>query len=173
MNTFVLVQIIGIITLIISVILLQQQKKENLLILQAISFFTLAIQYFLTNKITGVAISIIIIIRNVVFLYHEKKNLKPSATVLGIFQVITLSSIYFTWQNVFSILSPVATMVISWGVWQNNMTYARRSLLLGKIGMFIYNLTAGMYTATLTNGMEITSVIIAMWRYDRKNKTIN
>jgi len=68
-NTSVLVQILGTITLIISIIALQQRKKENFLSLYIISNSVFALQYFLTNKITGAIIVIIVIIRGFVFLY--------------------------------------------------------------------------------------------------------
>ncbi|MCL2383886.1 MAG: YgjV family protein [Oscillospiraceae bacterium] len=165
---FIIVQALGIISLILGVIMVQQKKKENLLILMALMFVVLGIQYILTNKITGLVIAIIIIVRNMIYLYYAKKDLKPSLTVLLIFQVILFASIFLTWQNAFSLLPATGTMAITWGTWQNNMKRNRGSILYGKICFAIYALIAGMYTATLGHSLEVISVLIAMWKYDRK-----
>jgi len=162
------VQLLGVISLVIGVVMVQQKKKENLLILMAVMFSVLAVQYVLTDRMTGLIVAMIIIIRNLVYLGYTKKGLDPSVTVLIIFQMLLIGVAFFTWQNVFSLLPPMATMAITWGTWQDKMKYNRLSLLFGKACFAVYALAAGMYTAMLGHGLEVFSVVFAIWRYDIK-----
>ena len=171
MDSFIFVQILGIITLIIFVISLQQPKKENYLLLQTFGTVLFIMQYLMTNKITGAITFSIVLIRGLVFYYYKKKDLKPSLKILIIFQVILLISTYLTWQNILSIIPFIATSVKTWGTWQNDMKWIRRTSLISQSAMIVYNLSAYMYTGALTEVCNLTSTIIAIWRYDfRKNK---
>lgn len=172
MDNLIFVQILGIITLIIFVVSLQQRKKENYLLLQTIGTVLFIIQYILTDKITGAVIFTVVAVRGVVFYYYKKKNLKPSIIILIIFQTALLISTYFTWENILSIIPLIATSAKTWGTWQDDMKWTRRTSLLGQICMIIYNLSAAMYTGALTEICNSISSIVAIWRYDfRKNKT--
>lgn len=171
MNTFVLVQILGAITLILSAISLQQRKKENLLLIFSCAAALFVIQYFLTNKITGAVLFIIVFIRGLVFFYFKKKNLKPSIAVFVIFQVVTAISTYLTWQNIYSIIPFLATVSATYGMWQDNMKHTRKAMLFTKSSLIFYNFIAGMYTGMITNVVDSVSLMIAMHRFDRKNPT--
>ena len=171
LDSFVFVQILGIITLVIFVISLQQKKKENFLLIQTGGTVLFIIQYILTGKYTGAILFTIVLIRGLVFYYYKKKELKPSITVLVIFQVVLVISTYFSWQNILSIIPFIATTAKTWGTWQDDMKWTRRTSLISQSSMIIYNLTASMYTGALTELCNLTSTIIAMWRYDfRKGK---
>ena len=166
MDSFLLVQILGIITLIIFVVSLQQRKKENFLLLQTSGTLIFIIQYIMTDKITGAIIFSVVAIRGLVFYYYKKKNLKPSVIILVIFQIALLISTYFSWQNILSVIPLIATSAKTWGTWQNDMKWTRRTSLLGQACMIIYNLSALMYTGALTEVCNFTSTLIAIWRYD-------
>ena len=171
MDNFIFVQILGIITLILFVVSLQQRKKENFLLLQMIGTLLFIVQYILTNKITGAIIFTIVVIRGLVFYCYKKKDLKPSLIVLIIFQIVLLFSTYFSWQNMLSIIPYTATAVKTWGTWQDDMKWTRRASLFCQGSMIAYNLTASMYTGALTEVCALASTIIAIWRYDfRKDK---
>ena len=173
MNSFIFVQILGIITLILFVISMQQRKKESFLLLQAAGTVLFIIQYIMTGRITGAAIFIIAAIRGLVFFYCKKKALKPSLIVLIIFQAAVLIAAYLTWQNILSILPLISSSVRTWGTWQDDMKWVRRTGALAQSLMIVYNITAAMYTGALTEVCNWTSSLIAMWRYDfRKEKKV-
>jgi membrane-bound ClpP family serine protease len=172
LDNFIFVQILGIITLILFVISLQQRKKETFLLLQIFGTLLFIVQYILTGKITGAIIFTIVAVRGLVFYYYKKKDLKPSAAVLAVFQIVLLISTYFSWQNMLSIIPYIATAVKTWGTWQDDMKWTRRASLFCQSFMIVYNLSASMYTGALTEVCALTSTIIAMWRYDfRRDKS--
>ena len=171
MEYFILVQVLGIITLIIFVISLQQRKKETFLLLQTGGTLLFILQYILTGRMTGAVVFGIIAIRGFVYYFYKKKNIQPSKIVLIAFLAILSIATFFTWQNIFSIIPFIATVAKTWGTWQDDMKWVRRTSVLGQSSMIIYNLTASMYTGALTEICNLTSTIIAIWRYDyRKNK---
>ena len=171
MNTLIVVQILGIVTLILFVISLQQRKKETYLIFQTVGALLFVVQYMLTDSKTGAILFTIIVIRGLVFYFYKKRDMKPSKIVLAVFMISIVASTYFTWQNFYSIVPFIATVAKTWGTWQDDMKWLRRTSLLGQSCMLIYNLSAMMYTGALTEGCNLASTLIAMWRYDfRKEK---
>ena len=171
MDILVIVQILGVITLILFVVSLQQRKKETYLLLQTAGAVLYIVQYLLTNSITGAILFSIIVIRGFVFYFYKKKDKKPSKVVLAIFMVAIVVSTYLTWQNIYSIVPFIATAAKTWGTWQDDMKWLRRTSLLGQSCMLVYNLSAAMYTGALTEACNLVSTLVAMWRYDlRKGK---
>lgn len=172
MDNFIFVQILGIMTLIVFVISMQQRKKETFLLLQTAGTVLFIIQYILTDRITGAIIFTIVVIRGVVFYYYKKKDLKPSVAVLLIFQTVLVISTYFSWQNIFSVIPFTATVVKTWGVWQDDMKWTRRATLCCQSLLIAYNLYASMYTGALTQICSSASTLVAMRRYDFRKKPV-
>ena len=170
MNTFILVQILGAITLIIAILAMQQKTKEKLLLFQITSFSLFLAQYAMTGRITAAVIFLVTIIRGGIFYYYAKKNLKPSIAILIVFESIIIVSTYLTWQNFMSAVPLIATTTNTWGILQDNMRWTRRTSLLAQTCWLAYNITATMYTGALAMGFQMASTIIAMWRYDFRKK---
>jgi len=166
LNNFILIQALGILTLILFVASLQQRKKETFLLLQITGTVLFIAQYLMTNRITAALLFTVVLIRGVVFYVYKKKNLQPSRIVLVAFLGIIAISTYFSWQNVLSIMPLIATSAKTWGTWQDNMKWLRKTSLLSQSCMIVYNLSAGMYTGALTEVCNLTSTVIAMRRYD-------
>jgi len=170
LNSFIFVQVLGILTLVLFVASLQQRQKERFLLLQIIGTMLFIVQYAVTGRITGAVIFIIVVIRGIVFYCYKKKDLKPSLAVLIIFQVALVVTTYFVWQNILSIVPYIATAIKTWGVWQDDMKWTRRASMFCQCFMIIYNLSASMYTGALTELCALASTLIAMWRYDFRKK---
>ena len=172
MDDFILVQIFGVMTLIFYVASLQQSKKEAFLLLQMGGALFFVAQYALTNRITGVVTFSIIVVRSIVFYLYKRKGIKPSLKVLILFLSIIVVATYFSWQNALSVLPFVSTLGKSWGTWQDEMKWMRRTSLFAQSCMIVYNVTAAMYTGTFTEVCNLTSTTIAIWRYDIRKKKV-
>jgi len=95
-GSFAFVQILGIMTLALFVISIQQRKKENFLLLQVAGASLFILRYVLTDSYTGAILFMVALIRGLVFYYYKKKGLKPSLTILLTFlAVLGVSTIYF------------------------------------------------------------------------------
>ena len=166
MNSFVLVQALGLLTLIFFIVSLQQRNKETFTLLQTGGTLLFILQYVLTGRLTGAVIFGIIIIRGLVFYYYKKKNIKPSKVVLVVFLLVFTGATYFTWQSILSIIPFIAAVAKTWGTWQDDMKWIRRTSVIAQSVMILYNITASMYTGALTEIFNLSSTIIAIWRYD-------
>lgn len=122
---FILAQILGIVVLLITIISIQFKTKERILICQIIANSLLAVQYFLLNALTGGVVASINVIRCLIFYYYKKKNKKPSIILLSLFIIVAVVSGILTWQNGFSIIPIIATIVFTYGLWQDNVKVTR------------------------------------------------
>ena len=163
---FVIVQILGIISLVLFVVSLQQRRKENLLLWQIAGTLLFVAQYVLSDRLTGALTFSVVAVRGLVFYIYRKKDLKPSVAVLVVFLAALLGSTIISWQNMLSVIPFLATAAKTWGTWQDDMKWTRRVSLLSQTIMIAYDLAAGMYTAALTEACNSVSTIVAMRRFD-------
>jgi membrane-bound ClpP family serine protease len=126
MDRFVVTQILGIISLVLFVISLQQRKKENFLLLQTAGTLLYIAQFILTGRLTGVLTFSVVAVRGLVFFVYRKKGLKPSVAVLVVFLLALLVSTVYSWQNPLSLIPFVATAAKTWATWQDDMKRTRR-----------------------------------------------
>lgn len=167
---FVLAQVIGVIVLIITVISIQFKTKEKILICQIIANVLVALQYFLLNALTGAVVAVINVVRCIIFYYYKKKNKKPSIIFLTIFIIVAIVSGILTWQNGFSIIPIIATIVFTYGLWQDNVKVTRICTAITAGNWTIYNVIVKAYAGALQSVAECSSAIIAMWRNKEKVK---
>ncbi len=165
---FVLAQIIGFIVLGITVISIQFKTKEKILMCQIIANVLVALQYFFLNAITGGVVAVINVIRCIIFYYYKKNDKKPSIIFLTIFILVAIGSGILTWQNVFSIIPIIATIIFTYGLWQDNVKVTRICTALTAANWSIYNVIVRAYAGALQSIAECTSAIIAMWRNREK-----
>ena len=152
---FISAQIIGVIVLIITVTSIQFKTKEKILICQIIA---------------NAVVAVINVIRCIIFYYYKKKNKKPSIIFLTIFIVVAIASGILTWQNGFSIIPIIATIVFTYGLWQDNVKITRICTAITAGNWTIYNVIVKAYAGALQSVAECSSAIIAMWRNKEKTK---
>ena len=172
MERFWVVQVLGIISLVLFVISLQQRKKENLLLWQMAGTLLFIAQFVLTDRLTGALTFSVVAVRGLVFYVYKKKNKKPSVAVLVVFLSALLGSTIVSWQNMLSVMPLMGTAAKTWGTWQDDMKWTRRVSLLSQTIMIAYDLAAGMYTGALTEACNSVSTVVAMGRFDFRKKEI-
>lgn len=161
---FIVAQIIGGIVLILTVISVQFKTKEKILMCQIIANILIAVQYFLLNALTGGVVSVINVIRCVIFYFYKKKNMKPSIVFLVIFVIVAIISGILTWQNVFSIIPIIAAIIFTYGLWQDNITVTRVCTAITAGNWTIYNIIVKAYAGMVQSISELISSIIAIIR---------
>ncbi len=165
---FILAQIIGGIVLILTVISVQFKTKEKILICQMLSNLLISIQYFLLNALTGGVVSIINLIRCIIFYYYKKKNMKPSIVVLVVFIIVAIVSGILTWQSIFSIIPIIAAIVFTYGLWQDNIKITKICTAITAGNWSIYNMIVKAYAGAIQSIAECISGIIAIIRYKNR-----
>ncbi|MBE5820464.1 MAG: YgjV family protein [Clostridiales bacterium] len=166
---FILAQIFGFIELIITVIYVHFKSKEKIVMWSVILNLIAATQFFLLNAITGGIVSIINAIRCFVFYYYKKKDKKPSTVTLVIFISIAVLSGVITWQNIWSIIPIIATVIYTYGLWQDKVKVIRITAGIVGFGWGIYDIIVMAYVAAIQEFLQLASSVIALYT-NRKKK---
>lgn len=167
---FILAQICGFIILVLTVISVQFKTKEKIVMCFVFANVIAAIQYFLLSAFTGAVISVINAIRCIVFYYYKKKEMKPSLIILLIFEMIAIISGIFTWQNIWSLIPIIVTVVYTYGLWQDNVTVIRITTGIAGFGWAIYNIIVMAYVGAVQEISQLASSVIAIVRNKEKIK---
>ncbi len=100
------------------------KNRKAILMVSFASLVANVIAYVLLNAWSGLAMCIVAMIRNIIFLVDEKQNgkrdeiSKKDIVILIILYIISIGSAIFTYEVFFSLLSVFATMLYTYSVWQ-------------------------------------------------------
>lgn len=162
----IIAQILGCIAIVVTVIALQLNKKNRILILHIISNSLYLIQYYLLKAFTASSTSLIAIFRSIIFFYYDKKKKNKSKLVLFIILTLILLMSIITYHDMFSIVALCASSLYTVGIWQNNLKVFRKIALIVPILWFIYNFHVCAYVSMFASCMEFSSALIAIIRLD-------
>lgn len=123
-TAYVLSQIFTIITYILLAMTYYAKNRKTVLTISFASLITNGLEYVFLNAYSGLAMCIVALIRNIIFLVDEKKNgkrdtnTKKDVVILVILYIISIASAIFTYDGFLSLLSVFATMLYTYSVWQ-------------------------------------------------------
>ena len=169
---FIIAQTFGVIALILTVISIQFKTKEKIVMCSVLANIVVAIQFFLLDAITGGVISIINAIRCIVFYIYKKKDLKPSIITLIIFEIVAIISGCISWQNIWSLIPILVTVLYTYGLWQDNVKVIRITTGIVGGGWAIYDLIVKAYVGALQETSQLISAIIAIYRNKNKEEEV-
>lgn len=122
--TYILSQVFTIINYALLALTYYAKDRKKILIISFLSIVANAVAYILLNAWTGVAMCIVALIRNIIFLVDEKKNGKRETinkndiVILIIVYFAIIISTVFTQEGFLSLLSVFATSIYTFSVWQ-------------------------------------------------------
>lgn len=122
--TYILSQVFTILTYITLAITYYVKNRKTVLVISFLSIVCNGIAYIFLGAWTGLAMCIMALVRNIIFIVDEKKNgksdkiHKKDMVILAVLYLISIVSAVFTYQGLFSLLSVVATMLYTYSVWQ-------------------------------------------------------
>lgn len=165
-TTYLVSQIVTIIMYILLAITYQVKNRKTVLILNFLALIANGIAYILLDAYTGLAMCIIALLRNTIFLIDEKKNgkteknNKKDIAILVILYTLSIISAIFTYDGFLSLLSVFATMLYTYSVWQKKTKIYK---LLGiPIGILwtLYNFSIGsIFGVILEMALLVSSMI--------------
>ncbi len=167
---FVLAQICGVIVLILTVISVQFKTKEKIVMCFVFANLVMAIQFFLLNAMTGAIISIINTIRCIIFYYYKKKDKKPSLMILLFFEIIAVVSGMISWQNMWSVIPIVVTVIYTYGLWQDNVKVIRVTTAIVGLGWAIYDIIVMAFVGAIQEISQFVSAMIALIKNKEETK---
>ena len=144
--TYIMSQVFTIIMYIFSGFSYYAKNRKRVLILNFMSLISVSIAYILLQAWTGLAMNIVAIIRNIIFLIDEKKNgirdknTKTDIAILIILYTIIIISTIFTYNGLLSLASVIATCIYTFSVWQKNVKLYKFLGIFVETFWIIYNI---------------------------------
>lgn len=142
--SYILSQVFAIIYYILFDITYYMKNKKNILLLGVIGIFIHSISYALLGGWSAVAMGIVAVLRNIIFIFEEKKE-KKNKIILYILFLITIISGIFTYDSIFSIFPVIATILYTYSIWQKNI---RKYKLIGIITGILF-VTYNIYVQSI------------------------
>ena len=168
MNTFILAQIVGILTTVSAVISMQFKDMKWVLVSQVVSNLLTALNLALLGGLSGAGICITATVQTVViFMYKLKDKQLPTEFSIVFAAVYTVCSLA-AYNSVFDIIALIAALTYAMSVIQAKSSAYRIYILINSLLWVAYDISIGAYTAIITYVILITSIVIAMIRIDFK-----
>ncbi len=142
---YILSQVFIIINYALLAISYYCKDRKTVLVISFMAVIANGLSYVFLNAYSGLAMCILALIRNIIFLIDEKKNgkrdkiYKKDIIILVILYTIAIISAIFTYEGILSLLSVVGTMLYTYSVWQKKtIIYKFMGIPVG-ISWIIYN----------------------------------
>lgn len=138
MDKYLLSQISVIIaTIFISFTYFSKNRKIFLILFILYSIFY-GIHYLLLNALTGFLMNLVSIIRNIIFFKYEvKKKENSKLFLILLFSIIIIFGVY-SYKDLFSIISILASLLSTYSVWQKNTKVYRILAVVVSVCFIIY-----------------------------------
>lgn len=174
-TTYILSQIFTILTYIFLALTYYSKNRKKLLILSFLSIIANIIAYILLSAWSGVAMCIIALLRNIIFLVDENKNGKRETinqidiVILIILYIISIISAVFTYEGVFSLLSVFAAMLYTFSVWQKKTKLYKLLGIPVETLWLLYNIYVGSIFGIILEAILLICSIIGYLLEIKKN----
>ncbi len=167
----VLIEAIGILGIIASIISFQCKKHSRLLLFRSANESLFALQYGLLGAYTGMAMNVIGVVRNVVFteLVKRKKSTVPARIAFGAVFVVFVA---VTWAGFKSLLSGTAKVISTFAYGSTNFALTRVLIFITSTSWFVYNLLVKSYAGCACELLTIGSIIVSLIRYKSDKKKL-
>lgn len=179
MRAFTLEYVISQIFVIISYVFLissyQLKTRRIIVVYSMASIITYGIAYIFMQEYTGLAMSFVALIRNIIFLIDEKKNGKTEKImvkdifVLLFLTIISIIFAIYTYNGFFSLLCVFATILYTYSVWQKKTSvYKILGLPIGIIWI-AYNVYIMSIVGIILETIIAASAIYGYYK-EKRNK---
>ena len=171
-------QIISLFAMACNILSYQQKKQSRLIFLQLFGGALFSVSFFLLGATIGGILNLIATVRAVLFLFPEKLHTKHPAWLAGF--IATYIAVYVLSFTTFGIEpSPIAFAIevlpiigmtaLSIGFMLGDSRRMRRLGLISSPAWLIYNIYYASSGAIICEVISLASILIGMYRHDRKN----
>lgn len=166
---FTVAQICGFIGMGICFLIYQQKTHKGMVLFKLIGEFFWLIHKICLRAYSGVAISVVAILRSFVF-YNNDKKWAQHKWWLYVFLVISVVSSAVTYQNIYSLFAAATGILAVIAFWHTNPKVTK--LLTYPISAFslVYNVVANSYAGIVSDILTLISLTISMIVTYRENK---
>jgi hypothetical protein len=167
---FITAQVIGFIGTIANIMTIQFKKKKDILFWFVMVNFIFAISFFLLKGYTGSIICLVAGIQPCISYRYEKKGKELPKILIPVFLIISLICGSLAYKTIIDILPILCAVLYTTSILQKKEKYIRIITFFNIISWIIYDAFVGAYTAMISDIFLIISTVIAIVRYDIKNR---
>lgn len=164
-------QIISLIAVILSFVTYQMKSKNGIMVMLSIATGISCIAYALLGGTVALVLNLVSIVRNICFYHKDKKILSSKAVPIVLALIMGVLSI-FTWEGAHSTFFVVGLMLNTLAMGYFNAQNLRWSILLTSSLILIYNLFIPSIGGTINEVVAITSAVIGIIRYRKKDAPV-
>jgi len=164
----VLARIFGIAGIAATVIIYQQRGRSKLLGYKLLSDIIWLLHYAFLGAYSGAAISVIAIIRELVFLKRDQCKWAKNPIWLYLFLGISALSAVITWKGALSLLPMIASMIAVISFWIGKPRLSRVLSVPTAVCMLIYDFLSGSVEGCANELLTLCSSAYGYYRFDRK-----
>ena len=161
----IVVQLIGGLGVLASIISFQCKKHNSILLFRTINEFIFAVQYFLLGAYTGMIVNLFGCVRNIIFTRQLSKNKKTTFHII-LFSIIFVIFGLAVWQGPKSLLIIVAKVLSTLAYGSKNTTIVRSTIFVTSVSWLIYNYFIFSIAGILCESFTLLSLIIGIIRLD-------
>ena len=160
-------QIVGLLVVFFSLASFQLKKRRNIMLFQITASFLSAMQFLLLKSFTGMVLDLIAVARTFVCANNQKRWAASRWWLAGFILVMIVSGVY-TWEGYWSVFAILGSCLSTVALWMKKEKRIRLiSLAVGPCWI-VYNLIVGAYAGALNEVLAMISILIGLWRLDRK-----
>jgi len=165
-------QIVSVIALVISVSSFQFKAVKHILIAQILANFTMSLSFFFLGGLSGAWVCIVATFQTLIMYIANRKGIsdKNRNLLLAFFlaaYVIGTAIVYQSWVD---IVSCSCAFLFVLAIVQKDAKLFRAFEVANSLLWIVYDLSTRAYINTLTHILILCSILIAMFRLDRKKK---
>ncbi|MBQ8236433.1 MAG: YgjV family protein [Clostridia bacterium] len=158
----------GIIAIVLGFVSYQVKTKRSLLFMQGAVAFTFLIHYFLIGAYSGMAMTALNIVRNIVYDARTKKGITSKWIPIA-FVAVQAVMCLFTWDGWYSIFILVGICINTYCMSLPNPQTVRKSILITSPMVLVYDIFARSIGGTVYESVALLSAVIGILRNRKRD----
>ena len=150
-DKFLLAQCFGFVAFLTAIISVFQKKRSGFIWYMILQSIFLNFQYFFLDKIIATCVCLVSIIRLIVYSFKNRFKQSVDLAILICFVILNLTISIITFESWYDIFPLVASTLVCYTIWQNNIVVMKAGLIISKILWLIYASISLAYFSILTN----------------------
>lgn len=172
MSLYLVSQIFVIVSIILLGLTYFLKDKTKILVLCLFYCIFYGLHYLMLGALTGMMMNLVSFIRNYYFYKNSKKNQKNSILILIILSSISLMFCAITYEDAFSIISMIASILSTYSIWQDDIRLYKILAIPVSICFIIYAFHINSIAAIITETALLIVELVALLKLYFNNKTL-
>ena len=163
-------QVIVVLAYIILGIGLRKEKRIQILLFSSVYQLLMIAHYSLLLGIMGIIASIIALLRNLLFIYNEKKEKKNPTWILLLFIIIAIILTLVFFDKPFDIFPCIMTIIGIYSYWCKNTKITRIGNIIISVCYIVYAISLNSWFSIICELYLVINTILGYLKHDRAPK---